>query len=1240
MQGMYFRDVEELSASASDDEGRTAGVGTVLFRTRMAIEDADLPIKNEKKRIMTSIRRNRVTVIVGSTGSGKSTIIPAYILDQSKSSLVKLAISQPRRIAAIRLADRVASFMVVPEDRIVGQVVGYGIRGKQQYDSTQTKICYVTTGYFQRILAYYPQNVTQYTHVLLDEVHERSVDSDFLCLILRILLARPNNAQVRLVVMSATMQASMYREYFTPINGHIIPQQITLGAAGTQFKITNYYLEDIASMIPDGCYRTVEQALEGFVVDSNTSTTGVRAEFSDSVRDVCIQLILKFATEGNAVLCFLPGHGEMSHVTELLEAELMRRGETVLSATDDLEAYNQMVATFPKYFYEINSLHGLMPQSQMNQPLNTPPAKCRRIILATNVAESSLTVKGVNVVIDSGLRKISKHDYQDSISRLVNIWCSRASITQRRGRTGRICDGISIRLFTREWEQRVLGEYDLPDAAFENFTNVLLFAKQLCELWNRAGILPSPRPSVLMNQLMEPPESRHLTAAVESLHQNGLTRGPLSELAPLTIMGILATRLQIDIGPCRLIYYAWIMGIPIEGIVLACACCMDRDVLRYPSKFTQGMEAKFARDSRNCLIWRERFDAGSLSEPITYRNILLSWICAKTGTFLDHGTHPLPAFDAAAVFSSEFDAFRSLCESIAERFEVFLSEDLGQQPSEAIATFRFILNHFSARSGDATKDEYMSTYMTRFSITQVPDMMPASFIQLKLLLTIAMNRRVIHADANLTRNESQSTLAFKVCTIKEERDIPRHVLRRKELALRRLTTNIIGEDSMDMSISPRGDELRITPRASTMQLNPLLLPDSSRVAIQFFERKRIQFRLQDGPGAMLGYGSRQRASEEDFIYMYRPRLTNVASWFHLMLVPDEDGQIKRSVTPIRLNYRNPVGWLMRSSSPTDPKDYWAVASCVVGVSSPTDMFGQSALTDTRADFCTILPLEFGGSLAMIMQLIGMPFPDGLEAVVRMNKVDSSYRVLKLRIMGRWLFVHDRFPITNEVLSRASAIRDLLLAGTNIGFDESGSIEDAMRQLEYVRKLLPAAVNILLEYCYTFFASDDCSQAENGVYSEETVLLIDRSKSPHIVTDSRMWIAQDESSSEIMLFGSGVTGPEPIDKDAQVSYENLANPISSIVPRGDAPSEDKTSPCQKRLDVSSVSTLASPRKLLPADSVRSRMKCLGFSNYEIADLCQIRCIPAQDSIHKVSDDDVGLTDDPLDSVWKYAMTRLT
>ena len=1177
-----YRLKPESDDDDEDEDDYTVAGGHGIYACRMKIPDENLPIRKERKKILRTISENRVTMIVAATGSGKSTIIPAYVLGSAPTEYIKMAVTQPRRVAAIKLCERLSSFMIAGENPNGSKLVGFGIRGWQSYDS-RTKINYVTTGYLQRILAFLPHCMTDYTHVLLDEVHERSIDSDFLCLIVKILIQLPQNRHVRLVVMSATMQASMYQNFFAIVNMGNPPKILQLDSA-SEYKVDKVYLEDIMEYLPGRCRWPYEQALAQFIVDSNASSAGARSEFTDAVRELLTHLVLRFAADGQTILVFLPGHGEMVHVKEILEGELMRRGETMVSVVDDIDEYLAFTKSATKSFYEIYTLHGLMPQSQMKQPLQKPPAKARRIILATNVAESSLTVANVNVVIDSGLRKIAKYDYEGGFSRLVNTWCSKASITQRLGRAGRVCDGICIRMFTREWEERVMTDYDAPDATVDNFSKVLLFSKQVCENFYRMGIISSPKPSFMLSQLPDPPESGHMDAAILSLHQSGLTRGDLSETAPLTLLGIMASRLQVDVAYSRLIYYSWMMGFPIEGIVLAAACSMERDVFRYPTRFTQGNETRFARDSHNSLKWRELFDNGAMSEPIAYRNLMFSWIYAKLDFGgEDHARNHVPSFNHAAVFSAEFEAFKCLCESIAERFSSFLSEDLGLAPIDDIAVFRYILNRYSVRHGeDVTIDAASTEQMNKIMGDRVSFLMPANYLQLKFVLMLALNRRIFHAKAKSTYDDRLYRMSFRIHNTSGGK-LDNNVLALKEGRIRKLLVDLTGGNCNEANILVKRDDIRVTPTSDVFR-NPILVPEAVRVVNQFFDRRWVQFRLKDDGDETMdctnGYnffsGGNGGVDADAFILLCRPRVFNQVGWFHLTTIKDSRMKTRRSLIPVRFNFRSPVAYMVHANDAAETEDFWAVASSIQGLSSSPDKEGVSWLTETRADYATILPPEFGGSLALVMLLVGLPFRNfGLEALVSIDEQSGQYRVRKLCFDGKWFNVHPLYPITSQIMSKITAVRDLIISSTSVGREDCGDVSHALRQVGFVMKLLPAAVDSLFKTCHDYFSAHQ--PEPEIIWCQKIVKLVDVTKGPQLLTDSRLWIAKEDPIDMTMF--EAPKGTEDITPKNNNRGSKLKGQYNSP---GSTAFSDSTG-------------VMSPEELRVA---RDRMKYIGYSLREI------------------------------------------
>jgi hypothetical protein len=572
-------------------------------------------------------------------------------------------------------------------------------------------------------------------------------------------------------------------------------------------------------------------------------------------------------------------------------------------------------------------------------------------------------------------------------------------------------------------------------------------------------------------------------------------------------------------------------------------------------------------------MWRELFDAGSLSEPIAARNIMLSWICARANIQLDSNTHPLPDFNAGAVFSAEFEAFKSLCESMAERVENFLTEELGLPVPEDISVFRYILNHYSARSG--LEDSEDTSRIERSVADRVAYLMPATFLQLKFLLVVSFNRRIFHSTA--TSGNEKTALNFRINNM-EDKPVGKEFLMRRSDSIKQLIHKIVGQEIDEIRFGSRGDQIEVKPGVSSTK--GILIPDSVRVALQFFDKRRVMFRLdpQEDGGPL--------PVPEDFIYLVRPRVGRMVSWCHLTTIKDSRRKTRRAIIPVRFNHRNPVSWMIGASEPHHPTDYWAVASSIQGLSTIPDKEGTSWLTDTKADYVTILPTEFGGSLAIVMLLIALPFRGGLEALVSVND-DLDYRLSRFSVDGKWFQVHPLFPITKQVMARASAVRDLIISCTSIGRDENGELEDAMRQLTFVMKLLPNAITSLIQYCSEFYSID---HSDNDIWTQKIVKLVDVSKGPQLITDPRVWfkndphlLRQDHQVSDILEVDEDKFTVDGIDEFSD--KEGFETPVRH--------SKDEIS-------WSSPSTMCSPCELRP-DQIRlgrQRMKHIGFSFREI------------------------------------------
>lgn len=426
-----------------------------------------------KSHILELIGGSQVVVISGETGCGKSTQVPQFLIDQYFAELsahndfasckniqpVQIICTQPRRLTAIAIAERVAN----ERCERVGNVIGYQIRLENKI-SNATRLTFCTTGLLLRRLQSDPM-LDGISHIIVDEVHERSEESDFLLLILKELLAkRPN---LRVILMSATLNATIFSDYFrdTPV----------LDIPGRTFGVEQYFLEDILQRtryaleldsrfsrhLSKDEYQQLEENLEDVLIsnscppnklkDERLSLVEMCARYCDYSRGVCrtlfqldpmrintelIETVLRhiigeatdWPQEGT-ILVFLPGLGEI---------------QTVHEALCDSSVFSPQANRFV-----IVPLHSTLTNEEQALVFKKAPVGKRKIVLTTNIAETSITIDDCVFVIDCGQMKEKRFDSNKNMESLDLTWVSRANALQRKGRAGRVMPGICVHLYTR-----------------------------------------------------------------------------------------------------------------------------------------------------------------------------------------------------------------------------------------------------------------------------------------------------------------------------------------------------------------------------------------------------------------------------------------------------------------------------------------------------------------------------------------------------------------------------------------------------------------------------------------------------------------------------------------------------------------------------------------------------------------------------------------------------------------------
>ena len=374
-----------------------------------------LPVYQNKDEIIQYLTSNQVTVLIGETGSGKSTQIPQFLLNYFQEHKLRgsIAVTQPRRVAAINLATRVASEYGCN----VGSYVGYSVRFDNT-TSSNTKLKYLTDGMLLRELMMNP-TLKEYNTIIIDEAHERTVLTDLILGFLKSLINK-QRPDLKIIVMSATLQAEKFSQFFD--NAPI------LFVEGRKFNVTQYYLKAPSDDIVDSVIRSCVQINQG-----------------EQLGDI---------------LCFLPGQEEIDKAVTILNK---------ISETIHKETSVPLMVAYP--------LYAALPPAKQALVFNPVKGFKRKVIFSTNIAETSVTISGVKFVVDSGLRKVKVWRHQLGLATLLTVPISKASAMQRSGRAGRESEGKCYRLY-RTSDYKKLPDQTEPEIARSDVTSPVLMLKK------------------------------------------------------------------------------------------------------------------------------------------------------------------------------------------------------------------------------------------------------------------------------------------------------------------------------------------------------------------------------------------------------------------------------------------------------------------------------------------------------------------------------------------------------------------------------------------------------------------------------------------------------------------------------------------------------------------------------------------------------------------------------------------
>ena len=578
-----------------------------------------LPIDDHKERILSHIASHRVTIIQGETGCGKSSRIPVLLIEGGgeSSHRLKMFVSQPRRIAATTLKRRVSEVL----GSRVGLRLGNGIRD----ESRDTQVWYCTAGYLSRLAAHHPETFATHTHLIIDEIHERSVDTDLLCYMTRRLLEM--HPKLRLVVMSATLNTMTYARYFG------IPENEYLFVGARRFPLAIHHLDDMSQMkggttksrpptspSPDLLPHHLVAAASKLAKHRVDVLASVNMQYSKSQIDLAFDLSRHVGTPGRSVLIFVSG---IAHITELVEKfqEIRQRGGrrnnyVVVPIHSDIPFEDQMTAFDP----------ATRREGDDEDDDNTLPIK---IVVATNSAESSITLPDCDHVICLGTAKRVEYNPKFHRIQLVHRFISKAGCNQRAGRTGRVRPGTVWRLYTKQLNES-MDEFDPPEIQQTPLENVILSLK---------SSLQCPVVPVLEN-VISPPDLSHLSPAFSELHRMRYIESSSDEAA-LTEDGMLAAALGLDLKTTQVVLFGIRVGIPREAVAVAAALSMDKLPFRVTSPFVH-TPSEMAEITSSVIRGMSFFDGGMYSTPLMLVRLLF-WYRhgagrrARAGTYKKYG---------------------------------------------------------------------------------------------------------------------------------------------------------------------------------------------------------------------------------------------------------------------------------------------------------------------------------------------------------------------------------------------------------------------------------------------------------------------------------------------------------------------------------------------------------------------------------------------------------------------------
>ncbi|MFF7641474.1 ATP-dependent RNA helicase HrpA [Streptomyces canus] len=611
----------EIEAEVGKGEER---VGARHARVPAVSYPEQLPVSQKKDHIAAAIRDHQVVIVAGETGSGKTTQIPKICLELGRGVKGMIGHTQPRRIAARTVAERVAEELDTP----LGEAVGWKVRFTDQVNQDATFVKLMTDGILLAEIQT-DRELRAYDTIIIDEAHERSLNIDFLLGYLAQLL--PKRPDLKVVITSATIDPERFSRHFgdapiVEVSGRTYPVEVR--------------------------YRPLLEE------DSDDSDR-------DQITAIC-DAVEELQGEGKGdILVFLSGEREIRDTADALLKKNYR-------------------------FTEVLPLYARLSHAEQHRVFQ--PHTGRRIVLATNVAETSLTVPGIKYVIDPGFARISRYSHRTKVQRLPIEAVSQASANQRKGRCGRTSDGICIRLYSEEdFEARP--EFTDAEILRTNLASVIL-------QMTAAGL-----GDIEKFPFIDPPDHRNIRDGVQLLQELGALDPEQKDVRKrLTDTGRKLAQLPVDPRLARMVLEADKNGCVREVMVIAAALSIQDPRERPADKQTQAdqQHARFKDETSDFLaylnLWRyvreQQKERGSSSFRRMCKQEYLNFLRIR-----------------------EWQDIYTQLRSVAKQMGIHLNEDDAPDQSVHVSLLAGLLSHIGMKDvKDGNKNEYLGARSAKFAI--------------------------------------------------------------------------------------------------------------------------------------------------------------------------------------------------------------------------------------------------------------------------------------------------------------------------------------------------------------------------------------------------------------------------------------------------------------------------------------------------------------------------------------------